>query len=263
MNEQQRFTGDGTLAGQVAVVTGASRGIGAAIARTLAGAGASVAVNYAHGRDDAGALVGELERTGARAIAAGGDVRDETDMGELARRVGETLGPVDVLVCSAAGMGGRAPAPGPLIGQDPGVVAGQVAAQLAAVLVPARAFAPAMAARGGGRLVAIGSGWSRRPVEGFAHVGIAKAAADAAVRSLALELGPSGVRANVVAPGFVHTARSEALPEPARRSIVERTPLRRAAEPADIAAAVLALLGPGARHLTGAWLPVDGGLALT
>lgn len=252
-------TSGGTLGGRVAMVTGASRGIGAAIARALSAAGAAVAVNYNRSTEEAEALADELARPGSLAVA--GDVCDEEQMQAAVARVGETLGPVDILVCSATGV--TDVTPGPLLDKDAQRLGADISAQLDAVLVPARTVAPGMAERGHGHLVAVSSTWSRRPVSGFGDVAIAKATADAAMRSLAVELGPYGVRANVVAPGFVHTARSENLPEEARAAVIDNTPLRRAAEPADVADAVLGLVGPPAGHLSGTYLPVDGGVALT
>jgi 3-oxoacyl-[acyl-carrier protein] reductase len=256
---QMQTDGSEILAGQVAVVTGASRGIGAAVARSLARVGARVAVNYQSSRAEAEVLVAELEGEGKAAIAVPGDVRDEQAMREMSGQVQSTLGPVDILVCSTTGAPGSRP--GPLLEQDPQLVTGKAEAQLAAILVPCRAIVPAMVERGRGHVITVSSTWSLHPSKGFAAAGIAKAAADAAMRSLALELGPAGVRANVVAPGFVHTAASERLPEAVRERIIEETPLRRAAEPEDVADAVLALVSAG-RHVTGAYLPVDGGGAV-
>jgi 3-oxoacyl-[acyl-carrier protein] reductase len=255
------MTVNGTsLDGSVALVTGASRGIGAAVARALGTAGAAVAVNYRDGDGAARAVADDLAGAGHRALAVQADVRDPAAMAGAVAAVTQALGRIDILVCNATGAPGGPPAP--LAELDPEAVIQRTAAQLAALLIPCRAVIPGMREQGSGHVIFISSTWSQRPSPGFAPVAIAKAAADAAVRSLAVELGNTGIRVNAVAPGFVNTELSRRLPEDARAAILARTPLRRPAEPHDVAGAVLALAVPASRHVTGTYLPVDGGGAL-
>ncbi len=249
------------LAGRVALVTGGSRGIGAATASLLAGHGAGVAFTYTRSEDRAETVAAGIAAAGGRAVAIRADARDAEAMAG-AVRVAETAlaGPIDTLVLNAAGGGDLRP--GPALSQSPEAWRAFVGGQLDAALVPARAVVPAMIARGQGCVVAVSSGWSRHPSPGFSPVAVAKGALDALVRSLAVELGPLGIRVNAVSPGMVLTELSSGMPEEARRALAARTPMGRVARPEDVAGAILLLAAGELGFVTGASLTVDGGMTL-
>ncbi|HEX6446579.1 MAG TPA: SDR family oxidoreductase [Streptosporangiales bacterium] len=247
-----------SLTGRVALVTGGSRGIGAATARRLGAHGAAVAVNYHSNADAAGSVVEAIEGAGGKAVAVGGDAAGAADVARVVDETTAALGAPDILVLSATGISRFAF--GPLTANDPDDVAAGVADHVRAILLPVRAAAPAMAERGGGSIVVVSAANAGAASDKLPLISIAKAAVDATVRNLAVELGPRGIRVNTVAPGFVRTDASAGhVDENARNAIAARTPLRRTCEPDDVAAAVLSLL-TGSAFVTGATLKVDGGM---
>lgn len=247
-----------TLAGRVALVTGGSRGIGAATARLLGAHGAAVAVNYHSNAHAAESVVQAIEGTGGKAVAIGGDVADMADVARMVDETATTLGPPDILVLSAHGISRFVL--GPLATTDPDAIATGVAEHVRAILLPARAAVSAMTEQGGGSIVAVSAANAGEASDFLPLVTIAKAAVDATVRNLAGELGPRGIRVNAVAPGYVRTDASAGhIDEDARHAIAARTPLRRTCEPEDVAAAVLSLV-TGSAFVTGATLKVDGGI---
>jgi 3-oxoacyl-[acyl-carrier protein] reductase len=246
------------LEGRVALVTGASRGIGAATARLLAANGAAVGVNYHQNAEAAGRVVEAIEGQSGAALAVRADVRDKQQVEHMVREVEEAFGPVDTLILNAAAASTFAF--GPLIEQEWPQVTGIVEDQLRASFEPCKALIPSMVERGQGCVVAVGAAGTP---EGLATIGIAKAGVAAMMKSLALEMGPRGIRVNVVAPGLVLTEINRWMPQEEKDAVAAHTPLRRNASPDDVAGAILLLASGHSGFVTGACLPVSGGAHMT
>ncbi|MFE5401254.1 SDR family NAD(P)-dependent oxidoreductase [Streptomyces sp. NPDC056580] len=257
-----RTPGPPEFPGRVALVTGAARGIGAATARLLAARGARVAVNYHKSADRAEEVVAVIRQHGGEAVAVQGDVTDPDGVSALVGAVGSELGPIDVLVLNAAGLGAHeariAPA-ADLAWEDLEHVVNR---QLKALFLSVRAVLPDMTARGGGSVVAVGAALARRPAPRFLPLAVAKAGVEAAVRTLALEAGPHGVRVNAVEPNLILTELARFIPEEQRRAAAERAALRRNGTPEDVAEVIAFLASDRAAYLTGSCLVADGGTAL-
>jgi 3-oxoacyl-[acyl-carrier protein] reductase len=237
-----------SLQGKTALVTGASRGIGRAIAAELAAAGASVVLGYRGGKDEAESLAAEI---GGRAVGA--DVSDP----DQARGLVEQAGDLDFLVNNAGvtrdGLLARMP------DEDWRTV---LETNLSAMFYTCRAAARGMMKRRSGAIVNVSSIVGLRGNPGQVNYGAAKAGIVGLTKSLARELGGRGVRANVVAPGYVKTALTDVLPEEARQAMLANTPLGRLGDPEDVARAVRFLCSDEASFITGEVLLVDGGLAM-
>jgi 3-oxoacyl-[acyl-carrier protein] reductase len=237
-----------SLEGKTALVTGASRGIGRAIASELAQAGASVVVGYRSGKDEAEALASEL---GGRAVQA--DVAN----GEDAARLVEEAGDVDILVNNAGltrdGLLARMP------DDDWRTV---IETNLSSVFYTCRAVTRPMMKKRAGAIVNVSSIVGVHGNWGQTNYAASKAGIIGFTKSLARELGSRGVRANVVAPGYVKTQLTDVLPEEATRAMLQNTPLGRLGEPQDIAGAVRFLCSDEASFITGEVLLVDGGLGM-
>ncbi|MCZ7564319.1 MAG: 3-oxoacyl-ACP reductase FabG [Burkholderiales bacterium] len=242
------------LDGQVALVTGASRGIGAAIARAL---GATGAVVVGTATSEAGArTVGEaLAQAGARGRGAVLDVTDATGIDRVLGEIEAEYGTVSILVNNAG------------ITQDNLLLRMKDAewdavidTNLKSVFRLSRAVLRGMMKARVGRIINITSvvGASGNP--GQANYAAAKAGIAGLTRALAREIGSRGITVNCVAPGFVDTDMTRALPESARNALLAQIPLGRLGRPDDVAAAVVFLASPGAAYVTGATLHVNGGM---
>lgn len=245
----------------VALVTGASRGIGAATARLLARSGWAVAVNYVREEAAAASVAADITAGGGKALVVRADVTDAACVGQMTCLIEERLGPIDALVCNAAGV--TDPAFGQLLEIGSEAVEALVLAQLRAVLTPARAVLPGMVARGRGSVIVVSSGLARHPKAGFSALSMAKGAVEAAARAMAEEFGPRGVRVNTVAPGPTLTDAAAWASAEVRRSWANLTPLRRNALAEDVAGPIAFLAGDAARFVTGAHVPADGGVVLS
>lgn len=250
------------LAGRVALITGAGSGIGAATARLLGVRGAAVAVNYRGSAERAEKLVADLAESGTDAVAVKADVTDPDAVAELVARTERELGPIDILVLNAVGISGREVRPGPFLGTEWETVERVVLAQGKAFFHAARAVAPGMVERGRGAIVAVGAAMSRRPSEGFLPLVMAKSAVEGAIRTMAKELGTSGVRVNGVAPGLTLSDIGMAMPEQARQASAKRSALGRNGTPEDIANLIGFLVSDQAAYLTGSYLVADGGTSM-
>ena len=244
------------LDGRTALVTGASRGIGAATARALDRAGARVALT---GRSTADLehVATELTRD---PVVIVGDLRDPAAPLAIAARVLTELGAVDVLVNNAA-----TAARLDTVDTDAAVVDEMLAVNVRAPLLLIGALVPSMTERGGGSIVNLSSVSSVVGTPRRAAYAASKGALDAMTRSLAIELGPKGIRVNAVAPGVVDTAlwaKNKAIPGVVE-GIEQQTPLRRWADAEDIADVIVFLASDAARMITGETISADGGMART
>jgi 3-oxoacyl-[acyl-carrier protein] reductase len=235
----------------VALVTGASKGIGAAIARELAADGWAVAVNYRSDEDGANATVKAIEDAGGRAVALHGDVANGAP-DELFKQVEEELGPVLALVNNA------------------GVTADGLAIQLdddawdrvlgtnltAAFRMTRRAIRPMVRARYG-RVINVASVVGPRANAGQSNYAAAKAGLIGMTKTVAAEVARRGVTVNAVAPGFIETEMTKDVPD----AVIEAVPARRAGKPEEVAAAVRFLASDDAGYVTGTTLFVDGGMS--
>jgi len=235
-----------TLEGKLALVTGASRGIGRAIAIGLAAAGAEVVVGYRSGKDEAEQLAAEI---GGRAVQA--DVASAED----AKRLVEEAGDLDVLVNNAGltrdGLLAR------MSDDDWRTV---IDTNLSSVFYTCRAVTRPMMKKRGGSIVNISSVVGVHGNWGQTNYAASKAGIIGFTKSLARELGSRNIRANVVAPGYVKTQLTDVLPEEATAAMIHNTPLGRVAQPEEIVGAVRFLASDEASFITGEVLLVDGGL---
>ncbi|MEV4556880.1 SDR family oxidoreductase [Kitasatospora sp. NPDC049285] len=240
------------LEGRVALITGASRGIGAAIALRLAAEGADVALTYRDSAEQAAALAERIRDGGRRAVAVRADSAVPAELTAAVDEAARTLGRLDVLVNNA----GVFPT-GPLEQVGLAELDRTLAVNVRAAFVAAQAAVRHM--DGGGRIISIGSNVADRAVfPGLALYAMSKAALTGMTKGLARELGPRGITVNVVVPGPTDTDANPA-DGPNAAAIAGFTALGRYAEAAEIAATVAHLAGPDGGYLTGATIAVDGG----
>jgi 3-oxoacyl-[acyl-carrier protein] reductase len=237
-----------SLEGKTALVTGASRGIGRAIAVELARAGASVVVGYRTGREEGEALAQEI---GGRAVQA--DVSQPEDAARLVQDAGD----LDVLVNNAG-----LTRDGVLARMSDDDWRAVLETNLSSVFYTCRAVTRGMMRRRSGSIVNVSSIVGVRGNWGQSNYGASKAGIIGFTKSLAQELGSRNVRANVVAPGYIKTQLTEVIPEEAKTKMLDLTPLGRFGDPEDVAGTVRFLCSEDASFITGAVLLVDGGLGM-
>jgi len=243
------------LAGKVAIVTGGSRGIGAATAAALAASGASVAVV---GRDEAAlaAVTAGISESGGRAIWAAADCRVPADLDRMAAAVGRQLGPPEILAAFAGGNG----MPVPTEKETPEHWREIIETDLNSVFYTTRAVLPAMTARGSGTMILMSSAAARQAAGSSAGYAAAKAGVIAFGRHLAGELGPRGIRVNCIAPSATENEKMRAWMSADQRSALGASfPLGRIGQPDDVAAAALFLASDASAWITGSTLDVAGG----
>ncbi len=246
------------LAGKVALVTGASRGLGAGIALGLAARGATVAINYFGSAAKAEELVQTILKSGGKAAAFQGDVRDENDVARIVAEIEKALGPIDILVSNATG-------PQPMIKledltwQD---CLDQLQFFVKSPLILAKSVLPHMKKQKWGRIVQIGSEVFEKGVPEFSNYVSAKGAQLGLTRSWALELAPLGITVNLVAPGWIPTERHADDSQTLKDEYAAGVPMKHMGEPADIAGAVAFLASDAAKFITGQKISVNGGNTL-
>lgn len=248
------------LDGRVALVTGSSRGIGAAIALHFAGHGAAVAV---HGRDSAAvtAVAERIRQAGGRAMPVTADVTSYAEIEQMRTRIERELGPVDVLVANA---GGNWVPPGPIEEISAADWRGTVDGNLTATFLTIKSFLPGMKDRRAGSIITMSSAAARRPSAASpVPYSAAKAGVQLLTRDLAAQAGPYGVRANCIAPETILTERNrQQIPQAQQDALAGMHPIRRLGTPEDVARAALYLASDDAGWISGVVFDVAGGSVL-
>jgi len=258
--DQRERQEEPALADRVALVTGGSRGIGSAIARLLAQSGAAVVILYRQDNGSAGDLVDSIREKGGRAIAVKGDVTEAGGIAEtLAMVQGEFGRRVDLLVNNAS-----IPfVPRPFLESTWRHWEDLINVQIRGAFLWSQAVLPGMLEQRSGCIVNIGSALSRDvPPPQWAPFVTVKSALLGLTRALAAEFGPQGIRVNMVSPGTTETESASVIPERLRKLQAMQTPLRRLATADDVARAVVFLCSPASGFITGADLPVSGGVSV-
>ncbi len=250
-----------TLDGQVAFVTGSSRGIGEAIVTKLARHGAAVAV---HGRDQAAvaAVVTTIRDGGGAAMGVTGDVTAFGQLEAMRREIEDGLGPVGILVANA---GGSFTPPAPLEQIPEEGWRATVDGNLLATFLTLKCFLPGMKERGRGSIITMASSAGRLPdARAPIPYGAAKAAIALLTQDVAAQVGPYGIRANCIAPETILTARNrERIPAAQQAAMASNHPLKRLGTPEDVASAAAFLASDAAAWITGLVLDVSGGAVMT
>ncbi|SFH84104.1 SDR family oxidoreductase [Planctomicrobium piriforme] len=248
------------LRGKVALVTGASRGIGRACAVQLAACGANVAVNFLSSKEGAAESVRLVQAAGGQGIAVRADVSDAQDIAAAVNYVQERFGRLDIIVSNAAAGGFR-----PLMAVTPANWESVLRHNAAPLLWLAQAAAPVMKAQEGGKLIAISSHGSFRAFPNYGAIGASKAALESLVRHLAFELGPEGINFNCVLAGMVATEAIRSMPDSASMLKTSQDLMllkQKSLDPEDVAGVVTFLASPLSDKIQGQTIVVDGGVSI-
>ncbi|MBE6100513.1 MAG: 3-oxoacyl-[acyl-carrier-protein] reductase [Selenomonas ruminantium] len=245
------------LDGKVALVTGASRGIGRAVALKLASEGAKVAINYAGSQGKAEEVKAEIEKMGGEAILVQANVADSAAVEEMVAKVLEAFGTIDILVNNAGitrdGLLAR------MKDEDFEAV---VDTNLKGVFYCTKAVAKLMMKKRSGRIVNMASVVGLTGNAGQTNYAASKAGVIGFSKSAAKELASRGITVNMVAPGFIATDMTDAMNEKAREAVLGTIPMKRMGQPEDVASAVLFLVSENASYITGQIVNVDGGMVM-
>ena len=255
--QKENRTGNGLLEGQTAVVTGASRGIGRAIALRLASEGALVAVNYQGSKERAEAVKAEIEELGGTALLYQCNVADFAACEEFLKAVTEQTGRLDILVNNAG-----ITRDGLLMRMSEEDYDAVLNTNLKGTFNCIRFASRQMLRQKSGRIINISSVSGVLGNAGQANYSASKAGIIGLTKSAARELASRGIMVNAIAPGFVNTEMTEGLSEKVKEGAVAQIPLGKFGEPEDIAEAALFLASKGAGYMTGQVLHVDGGMAM-
>jgi 3-oxoacyl-[acyl-carrier protein] reductase len=245
------------MEGRVALVTGGGRGIGRAIAVRLAREGAKVAISYRSNDEAAEETLRLVREAGAECVAIKGDVAEAADVEALVKGVGETFGPVEVLVNNAGTTRDNI-----LMRMKEAEFDEVLATNLKGAYLCTRAVLRGMVRARWGRIVNISSVVGLLGNAGQANYAASKAGIIGFTKSTAREVANRGITANVVAPGYVETELTGVLPESVKEQILGQVPASRFGEPEEIAEAVAFLAGDGAAYITGQTIAVDGGMVM-
>jgi 3-oxoacyl-[acyl-carrier protein] reductase len=243
------------LKDKVALITGASRGIGAASAKALAHHGATVVINYIKSKDKAEELLNEIKKGGGKGTVFQADVRDQEAVNDMVEFTLKEFGKIDVLVNNAnINFPIR-----PFIELTWDQIEAKILGEMKALYNCSQAVLKDMINRKSGKLIFVSSSLSRFPGFGFSAHAAAKSAMDSMAKVMAMELGPSGITVNVVGPGLTLTDATAGQPQEMHDQIAAMTPLRRLGKPDDIAGVVLFLASSLSDYLNGDYIPVTGG----
>ncbi|MFC1852427.1 SDR family NAD(P)-dependent oxidoreductase, partial [candidate division CSSED10-310 bacterium] len=228
---------------------------GAATAKLLAQQGAKVGVNYVQACQQGQEVVSEITAQGGEALLVCADVREPQHIEKMVAEVKQAFGPIDILINNA----NMSFPILPFTKYSWEDFERKIVSELKASFHTCKAVVPDMVERHSGCIINVSSGLSKSPGPGFIAHSSAKAALDAFTRGLALELGPHGIRVNVIAPGLTLTDATAHQPKEMHEAIARQTPLCRLAEPEDVAGAIMFYCTDWARFVTGTYLPVCGG----
>jgi len=243
------------LQGKVVLVTGASRGIGAAAAKRLADFGASVVINYFQNRDAALKVLKEIEDSGGRGMVFQADVTQKDQVEAMTRSIREKFGAVDVLVNNA-----YFPFEvGQLHELSWESFHRAIEHELAALYHCVRACLPGMIEKKSGRIIVVSTRLAQQPLPRMGAYAAAKSALESMANTMAIELGPLGIAVNVVTPAFTLTDASMIMPEEYRERVRQTRPLKKHLYPEDVAGAIAFLAGDEASMLTGSQILITGG----